>query len=97
AQSVAIAAAAVGGVQQVGDPWIQPSSFVTPPPADRGHRETGRIMVGAHIDKAGVLAQIVNAVRVGPRYRRIGKVMALDSFSSSLPTPLAPFVFEVSN
>ncbi len=76
---------------------IQSPAFVTPPTTDRGHGKTGRIVIGSHVHKTRVPGQIVNAVRISPGHRRIGKIVVLHLFSRPLATPLPPFVFKVSN
>ena len=77
AQPIAVAAAAIGRDEQVGRLGIEPLSLVTPPPPDGRHRKSGRVMVGAHIDKPRILSQIVNAIGVGARHQRTRKIVAL--------------------
>src|SRR5260370_28571003 len=47
-----------------------------PPGPDRGHCKRARVMIGPDVDKSGVAPDIVNAIRIGPRYLGGGKIMS---------------------
>jgi hypothetical protein len=68
-----------------------------PPSADRGHRKTGRVVIGVHVDETGVLSQIVDAVRIGARHRRSGKIVAGHSFRRAFPSPLLARIVEMAD
>src|SRR5208283_3504354 len=90
-----IAASSIGGDEKLARRRIQPASFVVPPTADGGHSESSSVMIRADIDKPSVPRVIVDAVRIGARYRRVRKVMPVDVLPSLLLTPLPPFVSKV--
>src|SRR5208282_6001790 len=77
-QPVAVAATAIGGDQQLARLRIESLALMAPPSSNRHHRKGGRVMIGTHVDKARVLAQIVDAVGVGAWHRRTGKVVTLN-------------------
>src|SRR5207245_10211224 len=97
AQAVAITAAAVGRNQQAGRRRIQLASFVTPPTTDGGDRKSGSVVIGPHINEAGVLPQIIDAVGIGARHRRVWKIVVLDLFGGLLPATLAAFILDVAH
>src|SRR2546425_7629572 len=70
---------------------------MTPPAANGGDRKGSGVVIGSHIHKSGVPSQIIDAIGISPRHRRIGKIMPVDLLRSSRPAPLAPFVFKVAD
>lgn len=61
AQAVTVTASGVSGDEQIGGARVKPVPLLTPPASDGGYRETRRVVIGAHVDEATVLPQIVNA------------------------------------
>lgn len=96
AQAIAVAAPAVRRDEQPGGLRVQAPPLMAPPAFDGRHRKCGRVMVGAHIDKAPVERRIVDAVRIGTRQRWAGKVVPVHSFGFFCPAPLAAFIFSNS-
>ena len=64
-QPRSIAAASVGRDQDQAGVRIQFLAFMAPPPTKRRHRKSSGVMVGPHVDKAGVPSHIVDAMGIG--------------------------------
>jgi len=68
AQPPAIAPSTVGRNEDRIRSRIEPFPFIAPPAPDGCHRKRARVMIGPDIDKSTVAPDIVNAIRIGPRY-----------------------------
>ena len=72
--AVAVTAPAISRNEQASGLRIQLPAFVAPPTPNGSHGKAGRIVIGSHIDKTRIPSQIVDAVRISARHRRIGKI-----------------------
>src|SRR6058998_930521 len=70
---------------------------MTPPAANGGDSKSSGVMIGSNIHKSGVSPQIIDAIGISPRHRRIGKIVSVHPFCSFLSTPLPPLVFKVAD
>src|SRR5260221_648952 len=68
-----------------------------PPASDAFHRESGRIMIHAHIDPARILPQIVHSA--GPRPSQAGDGEIIDTYLLRLPLrpPFASRILEIAH
>src|SRR5208282_2729068 len=73
-----IAASAVSGDENSLRPGIQMPTFKAPPPPNGGDRKGPRVMVGAHVHKASIAPQVIDAIGKSPGYFGTREVMPAD-------------------
>src|SRR5512132_3198851 len=93
----AVAAATVGGNQQLRGLRIHCRTHLEPPGTDRCDREGWRVMVHADTDPADVGVQVVDAIGDGLAQLRVNEVVDADLWRLALGVPLAPGVLEVAH
>ena len=86
----AVAAPAVGRDQQRPRARVEPAALRAPPPANGRDGERPGVMVGADVDEARVMREVVDAVRIRAWHRGGGKVMHLHLVRRLRPAPLLP-------
>jgi len=91
---VAIAAPAVSTDQQPRGLWVGALTHAVPPAPDSLHRKGGGVMVFAHIDAAGVGAEIVDPIGDG---LAIGKVMQVHRLGLAPRSPFLAGVLEAAD
>ncbi len=71
------------------------ASHPLPPRLDRGHREHRRVVIGADVDEAAVVRDVVDAVRDRLAKRVAWEIVNVDEFRSALRLPLDACVLEI--
>src|SRR5450631_955098 len=77
-QSRAVATTPIRSNQNRRGLRIDSATFRSPPSTNRCDGEFTRVVVGAHIDKASVLPEVVDAIRKCTRHFWTGEVVTLD-------------------
>jgi len=96
-RAVAVGAACVGGDEQACRLWVGGPALAGPPAADRFHCERGGVVIGAHVDPAGVRREIVDPVRDGLAQLGVGEVMDVHRHGITRRPPLAAVVLELAD
>ena len=96
-QAIPITTPAVSGDHQALGLRVQSPAFRAPPAPNRSYRKSTRVMIGAYVDESFILRQIIDPIRIGPRYGRVRKVMAIDIGGRFGFSPLAPLILKVSD
>ena len=96
-QPIPIASAAVGRDQKSCRLRIQDATFHAPPPSNRCHGKSPGVMVGSHIDEARVAPDVVDAIRIGTRDIRAGKIVTVHLERILRATPLSPRIDVIAN
>jgi hypothetical protein len=87
-QSRTIAASRICRDQQPFSLGVRALSFSPPPCPDRGNGKSRSIMICSNIDETLVARQLVNAIRMRSRNRRVWEIMTIDLPSFAFPDPL---------
>lgn len=97
ARAWTIAAASIGGDQQLGGVGVGRTPHALPPTANTGRDEGGGIVVDADVDPAFVADQVVNTV--GPHLAQFRQDEVVDAHRLRLPfgLPLTTAIFEIAN
>ena len=95
--AVAIAAATIGGNQQMFTTTILGLSQLLPPTSNRFNGKLCGIMVNPHVHPRLILAQVIDAI--GNRFALgfIGKIVGFDRRRLSLGLPFLPTIFELTD
>src|SRR5579883_2790098 len=94
---IAVAAARVGGDEQVSRLGVALAAHLLPPRRDRGDREDRRVVVDADVDEAVVGRNVIDAVGDGLADRVVGEVVHVHHLRFALGLPLASAVSEVAD
>ena len=89
ARAIAVAAARVGGDEDLARLGVALRPDLLPPRLDRGDREHRRVVVDADADEAVVGGDVVDAVRDRLADRVAGEVVDVDELGLALRLPLA--------
>src|SRR6266568_6316523 len=94
---VAVAAARVGGDEELSRFGVALRADLGPPRLDRGDGKDRRVVVDADADEAVVGGEVIHAVRNRLADRVGREVVDVDQFGLALRIPLAPRVLEVAD
>src|SRR5512136_115291 len=95
--TVAVAAAPIGGDEQPLGGWITVTAHFEPPVANTLHRVFGRVMIGPDTHPSGIQGGIVHPIRVDLAQLAINEIMGPHRLRLPAWLPFPPFILEVAH